>query len=114
MELLFAPDVLNTKKDLKVIRPYMFRKKTEDGVDVFLAVGFTGPIPDPDEAETEQDPKRYSAEDAGWTIICNDRAVVYCDRTELTGWGEAGGPRDHNQLIAISGIVECKRDSSKL
>ena len=53
--------------------------------------------------------------DAGWTIICNDRAVLYCDRTELTGWGEAGVPRYHTQFIAISGIVEFRsNDASKL
>ena len=53
--------------------------------------------------------------DAGWTIICNDRAVLYCDRTELTGWGEAGVPRYHTQFIAISGIVEFQsNDPAKL
>lgn len=52
---------------------------------------------------------------AGWTILCNDRAVLFCDRTELTGWGEAGVPRFHNQFMAISGIVEFKsKDPSKL
>jgi histidine kinase/DNA gyrase B/HSP90-like ATPase len=111
-ELLFAPP--KTRKDPKAIRPFMFKTKTEDGVEVFLAVGFTGPIPDPDDEDSEQMQKQYSAQDAGWTIICNDRAVVYCDRTELTGWGEAGVPRFHNQFIAISGIVEFKGDSSKL
>jgi hypothetical protein len=110
MELLFT----RTRKHTNAIRPFMFRTKTEDGVEVFLAVGFTRPIPDPDEVESEQDKKRYSSEDAGWTIICNDRAVVYCDRTELTGWGEAGVPRYHNQFIAISGIVEFKGDASHL
>lgn len=114
MQLLFTPESPKAKKDKKGIRPFMFRTKTEDGVDVFLAVGFTRPIPDPEEAESEQEQKRYSSEDAGWTIICNDRAVVYCDRTELTGWGEAGVPRYHNQFIAISGIVEFKGEASKL
>ena len=53
--------------------------------------------------------------DAGWTIICNDRAVLYCDRTELTGWGDAGVPRYHTQFIAISGIVEFQsNDAAKL
>jgi hypothetical protein len=111
MELLFVRQAAKAKKDPKAIRPFMFRTKTEDGVDVFLAVGFTGPIPDPDDAESEG---RYSTAAAGWTIICNDRAVVYCDRTELTGWGEAGVPRYHNQFIAISGVVEFKGDAPKL
>ena len=47
---------------------------------------------------------------AGWTILCNDRAVLHCDRTELTGWGESRVPRYHTQFIAIAGIVDFKSD----
>jgi hypothetical protein len=95
------------------IQPFIFRAKT-DGVNVFLAVGFSRPIPSADEIANEQDDKRYSSQDAGWTIVCNDRAVLYCDRTELTGWGEAGVPRYHTQFIAVSGIVEFQGDALKL
>lgn len=96
------------------IQPFMF-KATADGVQVFLAVGFTRPIPSEDEALSEQEETRYSALDAGWTVLCNDRAVVYSDRSVLTGWGEAGVPRYHNQFIAISGMVEFRSDDpSKL
>lgn len=114
IKLLFTPIKLGAKKQTKTIQPFLFRTKTDNGVDAFLAVGFTGPIPPPDDVESEQELKRYSSEDAGWTIICNDRAVVYCDRTELTGWGEAGVPRYHTQFIAISGIVDFKGDAAKL
>ena len=97
------------------IRPFIFKTRTDDGVEVFLTVGFTGPIPSKDEADSEQDAKKHSSENAGWTVVCNDRAVLYCDRTELTGWGEAGIPRYHTQFIAISGIVEfTSDDASKL
>ncbi|OGN90086.1 MAG: hypothetical protein A2Z74_00230 [Chloroflexi bacterium RBG_13_46_9] len=96
------------------IQPYIFKSKS-DGVDVFMTVGFTRPIPSENEIAGEQEEKRYSSLDAGWTVICNDRAVLYCDRSELTGWGEAGVPRYHTQFIAISGIVEFKADdASKL
>jgi len=99
----------------KRIRPFIFKTRTDDGVDVFLAVGFTRPIPTEEEIATEQEETRYSSVDAGWTVLCNDRAVLYCDRSELTGWGEAGVPRYHTQFIAISGIVEFKcNDASKL
>jgi hypothetical protein len=102
-------------KKAPAIQPYVFRTKTEDGVNVFLAVGFTRPIPSPDEIADEQEEKRYSSIDAGWTVLCNDRAVLYCDRSELTGWGEANVPRYHTQFIAISGVVEFKADdASKL
>jgi len=95
------------------IRPFVFETRMND-VDVFLAVGFTRPIPSENEV-LDLDEKRKSV-DAGWTILCNDRAVVYCDRSELTGWGEAGIPRYYTQFIAISGIVEFRSidDASKL
>lgn len=112
--LLFSTKARRANKNTKEIHPFLFKAKTVDGVEIFLAVGFTQPIPSVDEVENEQEEKRYSSEDAGWTIICNDRAVVYCDRTELTGWGEAGVPRYHTQFIAISGVVEFSGDASKL
>ena len=104
----------NTQGTDTAIRPYIY--KTEiDGVDVFLSVGFTRRIPSQEDVNDEQVEKKYSSIDAGWTIICNDRVVLYCDHTELTGWGEAGVPRYHTQFIAISGIVEFRsNDASKL
>jgi len=102
------------QKDKTGIKPFIFKTKL-DGVEVFLTVGFTRPIPSQEEVASEQDEKQYSSLDAGWTILCNDRAVLYCDRSELTGWGEAAVPRYHTQFIAISGIVEFKSDDpSKL
>ena len=97
-----------------VIKPFIYQAKTEKGVEIFITVGFTRPIPSQDEVLDEQTEKRYTSEEAGWTIICNDRAVLFCDRTELTGWGEAGVPRYHTQFIAISGIVEFKSDDPSL
>ena len=96
------------------IKPFVFRSTTDD-VEVYLAVGFTRPIPSRDEIIDEQQEARYSSIDAGWTVLCNDRAVLHCDRSELTGWGEAGVPRYHTQFIAISGIVSFRSDdASKL
>lgn len=96
------------------IRPFIF-KTTTDGVDVYLTVGFTRPLPSENEIEDELEAPKYSSIEAGWTILCNDRAVLYCDRSELTGWGEAGVPRYHTQFIAISGIVDFRsEDPSKL
>lgn len=106
--------VFDNRDTTTTIRPYIYQTEV-DGVSVFLTVGFTRPIPSQEEVNDEQEEKRYSSLDAGWTIICNDRAVLYCDRTELTGWGEAGVPRYHTQFIAIAGIVEFKsNDASKL
>lgn len=96
----------NEKKETEVIRPYVFKSKV-DGVDVFLAVGLREPIPGIEEV-------RFSSEFAGWTIIANDRVVLYCDKSELTGWGTAGIPQYHTQFIAISGVVEFSGDPRKL
>ena len=112
-KLIFV-ETENEKGTDTAIRPYIY-KTEHDGVSIFLSVGFTSPIPSQEEINDEQEEKRYSSMDAGWTIICNDRAVLYCDRTELTGWGEAGVPKYHTQFIAISGIVEFQsNDASKL
>ncbi len=42
---------------------------------------------------------RASRDDAGWTIVCNDRVVVHRDKSRLTGWGDGGVPSYHNQFI---------------
>ncbi|MGH7814652.1 MAG: ATP-binding protein [Candidatus Binataceae bacterium] len=112
-QLIFAKSKDQRRGNL--IQPYIFRTETPDGVKVFLAVGFTRPIPSEEEAANATEETKYSSLDAGWTVLCNDRAVLYCDRSELTGWGEAGVPRYHNQFIAISGIVDFRSDDlSKL
>ena len=96
------------------IVPFVFKSKTKD-VEVYLAVGLTRNIPAEDELDMEQETVTRASKDAGWTIVCNDRAVVYRDRNKLTGWGDSGVPKYHTQFIAISGIVEFKsKDPSKL
>jgi hypothetical protein len=97
------------------ISPFIYRTKS-DGVEVFLAVGLTRAIPTDEEVKAQDSgAAKYSTLTAGWTVVCNDRAVVYCDRSELTGWGEEDIPRYHTQFIAITGIVEFKsNDASKL
>lgn len=95
------------------IKPYIFKSNYE-GVDIFLTVGLRESIPDAERLLEEQEQVKYSSNDAGWTIICNDRVVLYCDRSELTGWGLYGIPRYHTQFSAISGIVEFRGDPKKL
>lgn len=95
-------------EDGSSIRPFTYQAVTDEGVEIFMAVGFNGPIPSEDDAVAEQDDKSNSSEKAGWTVICNDRAVLFCDKSELTGWGDAGVPRYHTQFIAVSGVVEFK------
>ena len=58
------------------IVPFVFKGKMND-VEVYLAVGLTREIPTDDELDEEQKTvTRASTDDAGWTVVCNDRAVV--------------------------------------
>jgi hypothetical protein len=111
------PIQLRFSKGEKGIRPFIFRTEV-GGVEVFAAVGFTVPIPSEAEANSDtgaMSQGMYQAAEAGWSVVCNDRTVLYCDKTALTGWGEYPVPRYHNQFIAVSGIVEFRSDdASKL
>ncbi|TGO02171.1 hypothetical protein PN36_29330 [Candidatus Thiomargarita nelsonii] len=94
--------------------PYIYKGEI-NGVKVRLIVGLIGPTPTDDELEEELDLPRNRGEQAGWTIICNDRVVVYGDKTPLSGWGEENVPCYHSQFSAIYGVVEFESlDSMKL
>jgi hypothetical protein len=100
ISLIMSP-TRDVKKDS--LTPFMY-KATIGKVDVFLAVGLYRAVPDEDEVDDELKAVR-SSEEAGWTIVCNDRVVLYNDRTILTGWGEADVPKYHTQFINILGVV---------
>lgn len=51
-----------------------------DGVSVAITAGLGTP--------TSGD--RYESEYAGWNVYCNGRAVIFYDRSPLTGWGVDG------------------------
>mgnify|MGYP001065542382 CR=1 FL=1 len=95
--------LISKQKGKTRIEPYIFKKKIGD-VSINLAIGFYAPPPTDEEIDENAENKRSSAE-AGWTIICNDRVVLYNDKSYLTGWGEAGVPSYHTQFIGIRGIV---------
>ena len=97
MELLIDNSVENS------IKPFLFQQSFED-VHVSLAIGFYASPPSPEDIDDESVLRRTSS-DAGWTVICNDRVVLYNDKSHLTGWGEAGVPQYHTQFIGIRGIV---------
>ena len=85
--------------------PFVFRK-TIDGVVVSITVGRNtnralGNEVD-DDAGFERD---RSSATAGWTVLCNDRAVIVGDKGRLTGWGD-GIPLYHPQFAIITGIIE--------
>jgi len=92
------------------IAPYLF-KGNVNGVDIDLKLGFYRPAASEDEVEQETT-GTHSAHDAGWTVVCNDRVVLYRDKTRLTGWGEAGVPSYHAQFNSIAGIVHFRCDDA--
>jgi hypothetical protein len=102
------------KSGKKSIRPYIYETKS-NGVSVFVAIGFTRPISNKTEQEDEIVNPKYDSSRTGWTVICNDRVILYCDKEEYTGWGIDRAPKYHPQFNAISGIVIFEsNDASKL
>ena len=85
--------------------PFVYQK-TIDDVIVSITVGLnTGKSlgnDDEDDAGFERD---RSSATAGWTVLCNDRAVIVGDKSRLTGWGD-GIPLYHPQFAIITGIIE--------
>lgn len=86
-----------------VIAPFVYRGEVS-GVRVEIYVGLYRQLLTEEELELEEE-TRGRTDDAGWTVACNDRIVVWKDRSRLTGWGEASVPNYHGQFIAITGIV---------
>jgi hypothetical protein len=94
--------------------PYVFRK-TIDGVLVSIVVGRNRNRSlwgdDDEDFGLERD---RSSPTAGWTVFCNDRAVIVGDKTRLTGWGD-GIPLYHPQFAIITGIIEFRsKEAEKL
>jgi hypothetical protein len=93
------------------IAPYLYVGKLGD-VDVEIYAGLYRELLSEEELETEEE-TRASSDDAGWTVACNDRVVIWKDKTRLTGWGEATVPNYHGQFIAITGLVLLRSDDPK-
>lgn len=85
--------------------PFVFQK-TIDDVLVSITVGLnTGRSLGDDEEEDSGFERDRSSATAGWTVLCNDRAVIVGDKSRLTGWGD-GIPLYHPQFAIITGIIE--------
>ncbi|MEZ4964585.1 MAG: hypothetical protein R2791_05025 [Saprospiraceae bacterium] len=65
-----------------------------------------------DEVEEENRISR-SASNAGITVICNDRVVLFRDKSYLTGWGSKPVPAFHNQYLPIAGVVKFSSPNSE-
>ncbi len=92
-------------EDEKRPAPYIYQK-TIDGVLVSITVGLnTGKSLGDDEEDDAGFERDRSSATAGWTVLCNDRAVIVGDKGRLTGWGD-GIPLYHPQFAIITGIIE--------
>ena len=93
------------------LHPYALMGTIKD-VSVEVYAGLYRPLLSKMELETEED-GRGSSDDAGWIVACNDRVVIWKDKTRLTGWGEATVPNYHGQFIPITGIVLLRADDPR-
>ena len=95
----------------KGLHPYALMGQI-DGVSVEIYAGLYRPLLSEKELETEEN-GRGTSDDAGWIVACNDRVVIWKDKTRLTGWGEANVPNYHGQFIPITGIVLLRADNPR-
>ncbi len=92
--------------------PFVFQKLIDD-VLVSITVGLnTGRALGEDDDESPEFERDRSAATAGWTVFCNDRAVIVGDKSRLTGWGD-GIPLYHYQFSIITGIVEFRSNRAE-
>jgi hypothetical protein len=105
-QLLLPKDLDQTS----AIYPYAY-KSTIDNVNINLVVGFYRELASESELEDEQQIPRRT-DNAGWTVICNDRIVLHHDRNQMTGWGISNVPKYHTQFISIAGIVQFSSNDS--
>ena len=106
LDILFPADFTPDS----AIQPYAYKAKGDD-VNIELAVGFYRGLASESEIGKELLTPR-TRDNAGWTVICNDRVVLHRDKTEITGWGVGNVPKYHSQFIAISGIVRFLSNNS--
>lgn len=93
------------------IVPYIYEGNV-DGVNIVVTIGLYRELPNEDEEDAALQ-GRPSTERAGWTIVCNDRVVLFADKTRVTGWGEATIPQYHTQFISIAGTVVLKSNDAR-
>jgi hypothetical protein len=85
------------------VRPYDFQTR-ENGVEVRVTVGFFRPLSL--EADIEKETEMTLERDqAGISVICNDRLVLVDDVSIRTGWGDGGVPKYHGQFRGIAGFI---------
>ncbi len=106
LQLLWQEEI----KDGRSVRPFVYRENI-NGVEVYLTVGFRQM--DKESSEEDDSQRFYRSTASGWTVACNDRVVLYRDKSEQTGWGTDNVPEYHTQFIAVSGFAEFRSDDPR-
>lgn len=101
-----------SKNSKKSIKPYVFATEY-DGVSIEVIIGFYRPPADTEEIEEHLDGSfaKSSSENAGITVLCNDRVVLYANKDFMTGWGDSPVPLYHTQFINIAGVVHFRSNT---
>ena len=90
------------------LQPISYVEELEDGdgrsIEMRIAAGLTTADEGDEETDTD-DPELFTGLDAaGWYVFCNGRALLFADRSRLTGWAEEV-PRFHPQFRRFRGYV---------
>lgn len=108
-----APTLLTSD----ALKPIAYGEALNDSegrsVEMRLSAGLATADEDDEETDTD-DPDLFTGLDAaGWYVFCNGRALLFADRSRLTGWGEEV-PRFHPQFRRFRGYVYLSGDSSAM
>jgi hypothetical protein len=95
-------------------KPKPFFTRLQHGTTtIVLTIGLNGGVADSsEEVGSANFTHERSSPTAGWSIFCNDRAIVIGDKSRLTGWGD-GVPMFHPQFNVITGIIEFRSNEAK-
>lgn len=108
------PPTLMASDELEPIS-YTEVLKAPDGpeVQMRLYAGLASADVADEEIDTD-DPTLFTGSDAaGWYVFCNGRALLFANRSRLTGWGEEV-PRFHPQFRRFRGFVFLSGESAAM
>ena len=107
---LIPSNTIKIRQDGPFKGDYLFFK-TDDGVAVHIEFGQHKDHRFTIEEDYNKDINNHLTQEYGWSILCNDRAVVLSDRTRKTGWDS----KFHTEFYGFVGIARfISVDASKL
>lgn len=85
------------------IRAFDYERLYDD-VKIKVTIGFYRALSREFEIDEEtESPKE--ADEAGVSVVCNDRVILLSDKTFKTGWGDGTVPSYHPQFRAVAGLI---------